>query len=61
MNSPWGQSRSPPFLTARGHDLSPSFVPQGHRIQGTAVVPGPGVHVQVPGLLEDRLVYLTRN
>ncbi|XP_045708519.1 single-minded homolog 2 isoform X1 [Phyllostomus hastatus] len=33
----------------------------GHRIQGAAAVPGPGVHVQVPGLLEDCLVYLTRN
>lgn len=39
----------------------PALASQGYRIQGTAVVAGPGVYVQVPGLLEDCLVYLTRN
>lgn len=51
----------PPFPRSPLDRTCPALASQGDRIQGTAAVPGPGVHVQVPGLLEDCLVYLTRN
>lgn len=61
MNSLGGGVQEPLRRGSLLDTTCPALVPQGYRIQGTAAVPGPGVHVQVPGLLEDRLVYLTRN